>query len=150
MQLGDRLLADMKAAMKAGDEGKLRLSVIRMVRAAIKNAEIDRRRSLADQEILEVLAREVKQRREALPDYERSGRHDLVEQLRQEIAILQDYLPAQLSAAELRALVQQSITRVGAAGPRDMGAVMKDLLPQTTGRADGKVVSAIVKEMLGG
>lgn len=148
MGLSQTLLEDMKAAMKAGEAGKLRLSVIRMVRAAVKNAEIDKRRPLTDEEILEVLSRETKQRKEALPDYERSGRADLVAQLQEEIAILQEYLPQPLSADEVEKLIRQAIQTVGATGSRDMGKVMKELIPLTRGRADGKEVNRLVKELL--
>lgn len=146
--LKDRLQEDMKSAMKAGAGGKPALSVIRMVRAAVRNLEIERGHDLADGEVLEVMAREIKQRQESRTEFERGGRSDLVAKVEAEIRILQSYLPAPLTIEEIRSLVQAAIAQVGATGPRDMGKVMPVLLPQTRGRADGKLVSDIVKELL--
>lgn len=150
MNLKERLVEDMKAAMKAGEPGKLRLSVIRMVRSAVKNAEIDKMRELNDDEVAEVIARELKLRRDAIPDYERGGRQDLVQQAHDEIAILSGYLPQQLSAEEIRSIAQEVIQSAGAAGPRDMGKVMQAVMPRVRGRADGKLVNQVVRELLGG
>lgn len=149
MSTQDRLLEDMKVAMKAGEAGKLRLSAIRMVRAALKNGEIDRRHPLSEDEVLEILAKEIKQRRDAIAEFEKGGRGDLIQQYEGEIAVLSEYLPQQLTADEIRKLVSEAIARTGASGARDMGKVMGALLPQTRGRADGRLVSQIVKEMLG-
>lgn len=149
MSLKDRLLQDMKAAMKEREAGKTRLAVIRMVRSAIKNREIELGRELADPEVLEVLTREVKIRRESLPDYERSGREELVAQLKEEIAVLMAYLPEQLSEAEIEALVREAIAQTAASGPRDLGKVMKEVMPKTKGRAEGKVVNQIVRRKIG-
>jgi uncharacterized protein YqeY len=148
MSLKDRLTEDMKQAMKEKDAGKLRLSVIRMVRASIKNVEIDRHKELTDEEVLEVLAKEVKLRRDALEDFKKGNRPDLVAGLEQEIVILMAYLPQQLSQEEVRALVAEAIAQTGAAGAKDMGKVMSALMPKVKGRADGKLVSNLVKEML--
>ncbi len=149
MSLKDKLTEDMKTAMKAKDEGKLRLSVIRMVKAAIKNAEIDKKKEFSDAEVVEVLAREVKMRRDAIPEFEKANRPDSVEQLNQEIAILLEYLPQQLSADEIRKLAQEVMDQVRAQGPKDLGKVMGALTPKTKGRADGKIVNQIVRELLG-
>lgn len=148
MSLQTRLAEDMKQAMKEKEAGKFRLSVIRMVRASLKNSEIDRKRELTEDEVLEVLAKEVKMRRDSLEEFRKADRPDLVAGLEQEIAILMHYLPAQLSEEEVRALVTEAVARTGAAGPKEMGKVMAALMPQVRGRADGKLVNAIVREML--
>ncbi|MDI3538089.1 MAG: uncharacterized protein PWQ41_126 [Bacillota bacterium] len=148
MTLEERLLADMKEAMKAREEGKTRLSVIRMVRAALKNAEIARGHKLSEPEVIEVLAREVKERQDSIPEFARGGRQDLVAKLEEEIRILKEYLPSQLSEDEIRNLARETIAKVGAAGPRDLGKVMAALIPQTKGRADGRLVNQIVRELL--
>lgn len=150
MTLKERLEQDMREALKAREAGRLRLSVIRLARAAIKNAEIARGRPLADNEVAEVLRREIRQRQEALPDFERAGRAERVAELRQEIAVLEGYLPAQLSEREVEDLARQAIAETGASGLRDMGRVMAALMPRVKGRADGSLVSAAVRRLLGG
>jgi len=149
MSLKNKLMEDMKAAMKDRDNGKLRLSVIRMTRAAIKNIEIDKHKELEDQEVIDVLAKEVKMRKDSIEEYQKANRQDVVDTLNQEIAILMEYLPEQMSAAEVRQLVQEAIQATGAAGPKEMGKVMGQLMPKVKGRADGKLVNQIVKELLG-
>ena len=148
MFVKDRLTEDMKQAMKDREAGKLRLSVIRMVRASIKNVEIDRQKELSEEEVLDVLAKEVKMRRDATEEFRKGNRLDLVENLDQEIAVLQAYLPEQLSDEEVRALVSDAVAQTGAAGPKDMGKVMTALMPKVKGRADGKLVNSLVKELL--
>ncbi|HEY8394901.1 MAG TPA: GatB/YqeY domain-containing protein [Thermaerobacter sp.] len=150
MSLKQRLENDMKEALKAREAGRTRLSVIRMVRAAIKNAEIERGHELTDDEVLEVLAREKKQRQEALEEYRRAGRQDLVEQIEAELAIIAGYLPAPLSEEELTELARRVIAEVGARGPQDMGKVMGRLMPQIRGRAEGAEASRIVRQLLSG
>ncbi|TGE32545.1 GatB/YqeY domain-containing protein [Desulfosporosinus sp. Sb-LF] len=149
MTLKDRLVEDMKVAMKAKEEGKVRLSVIRMARAAIKNAEIDKKIEFNDAQVIEVLARELKLRRDALEVFGQADRPEQVKALEEEMAVLMDYLPQQLSEGEIRQLVQEIIATVGAQGPKDLGKVMGALSPKTKGRADGKVVNLLVREMLG-
>lgn len=149
MTLKDRLVEDMKVAMKAKEEGKVRLSVIRMARAAIKNAEIDKKTVFNDDQVIEVLAREMKLRRDALEVFEQADRPDKVKALEEEMVVLMDYLPQQLSEGEIRQLVQETITTIGASGPKDLGKVMGTLTPKTKGRADGKLVNQIVREILG-
>lgn len=149
MTLKDRLVEDMKVAMKAKEEGKVRLSVIRLARAAIKNAEIDKKMEFNDDQVIEVLAREVKLRRDSLEVYENAGRPETVKALEEELVVLMDYLPQQLSEGEIRQLVQETIAIVGAQGPKDLGKVMGALSPKTKGRADGKFVNLIVREILG-
>lgn len=148
MSLKDRLAEDMKAAMKAKDAGKVRLSVIRMARAAIKNAEIDKKKDFGDPEVIEILAKEVKMRRDAIAEFEKADRRDQVETLNQEIAILMEYLPQQLTEEEIRQLAREVIAQVGAQGPKDLGKVMGAITPKTKGRADGKLVNQIVRELL--
>ena len=149
MTLKDRLVEDMKVAMKAKEEGKVRLSVIRMARAAIKNAEIDKKIEFSDDQVIEVLAREMKLRRDALEVFEKADRPESVKALEEEMVVLMDYLPQQLSEGEIRQLVQETVTTLGAQGPKDLGKVMGALSPKTKGRADGKLVNQIVREILG-
>jgi len=148
MSVKDRLTEDMKLAMKEREAGKLRLSVIRMVRASIKNAEIDRQKDLSDDEVLDVLAKEVKLRRDAAEEFKKGNRQDLVDALGQEIVVLMQYLPQQLSEAEVRELVAEAVALTGATDAKEMGKVMAALMPKVKGRADGKLVNTLVKEML--
>lgn len=148
MSLKERLMTDMKQAMKEKEAGKLRLSVIRMVRASIKNGEIDQKKDFNDDEVLTILAKEVKMRRDSMDDFQRGNRPDLVEQLEQEISILQEYLPEQLSEQEIRELVAQAIQETQAVTVKEMGKVMAVLMPKVKGRADGKLVNAVVRELL--
>ena len=147
MTIQEQLNEAMKAAMKAQDS--LRLSAIRMARTAIKNAEIEARGPLDDAGVIRVLSTLVKQRRESAEAY-RGVRPELAAKEEQELAILQQFLPAQLDEVELKAIIAAAISASGATGPRDMGAVMKLVTPQTTGRADGRLVSELVKACLAG
>ncbi len=146
MNLAERLNEDMKQAMKAGE--KFRLSTIRMVRASIKNQEIELRRSLNDDEVLQVVSRDLKQRRDSLQDFERAGREDLVEQMKGEIEIISQYLPEQLNEEEIKAIVMQTIQETGASSKADMGKLMGALMPKVKGRADGKLVNQLVQQVL--
>lgn len=148
MSLKDRLSEDMKQAMKDREAGKLRLSVIRMVRASIKNVEIDHKKELSEEEVLDILAKEAKMRRDAMEEFKKANRTDLVESLEQEIEILLKYLPQQLSESEVRALVSEVVSTTNAVGAKDMGKVMAALMPKVKGRADGKLVNSIVRDML--
>lgn len=149
MSLQDRLAEDMKAAMKEKESGKKKLSVIRMVRSSLKNVEIDKKAELSEEEVIEVLAREVKKRRDSLEEFLKAGREDIANGLQEEIEILIKYLPAQLSEDEIRALVKAVVDEVKPAGPKDMGKVMGKLMPKVKGKADGKLVNQIVKEFIG-
>lgn len=149
VSLHERLAEDMKDAMKAREAGKVRLSAIRMARSAIKNAEIARGHALNDDEVAEVLRKEIKQRRESLAEFERAGRSEQVAGLREEITVLEGYLPQQLTAEELESLARNAIAEAGAGGPRDMGRVMSLLMPLVKGRADGGQVNATVRRLLG-
>ena len=147
MSIQDQLLDAMKVAMKAKDS--LRLTTIRMARTALKNVEIDTRQELDEAAVIKVLSTLVKQRREAAEAY-RETRPELAEKEELEVVILQEFLPAQLSEAEIEALVAKAISESGADSMKAMGAVMKLVTPQTTGRADGKLVSNLVRKRLAG
>ena len=149
MSLKTQLMDDMKAAMKAKEAGKQKLAVIRMVRSAIRQAEIDGRKELNDNDIIALISKEVKMRKDSIDEFEKGGRQDLVDQTQAEIAVLMPYLPEQLSEDEVKALVQEAISVTGATTPKDMGKVMGVLMPKVKGRADGKMVNTIVKELLG-
>ncbi len=146
MILVDRIVEDMKAAMKAGD--RLRLSAIRMLRAAIKDKEIELGHSLSDDEVFALIAKLVKQRKDAASQYAEAGRNELEAKELDEAKIYQAYLPAQLSDDEVAALVAEAIEQTGAAGIRDMGKVMGALKPKVQGRADMGKLSGMVKAQL--
>lgn len=124
------------------------MSTIRLARAAIHNAEIERGRPLTDPEVEAIVAREITRRREAIEAYGRGGRDDLVQKETLELAILSEYLPPQLSEAELRAIVAQAVAEIGAQGPQDIGRVMRAVMPKVKGQADGGLVSRLVREAL--
>lgn len=146
MDIKTQLNEALKESMKAGDE--VRKRTVRMVLAAIKQVEIDRRITLDDAAILGILQKEIKTRKESLEEAQKAGRENLVADAQAELAVLTVFLPAGLSADELRALVQAAIAETGAAAPADMGKVMKVLLPKIAGRAPGDEVSAAVRELL--
>lgn len=148
MSLKEKLTADMKEAMKAREEGRQRLGVIRMVRGAIRQQEIDGQKELDDDAVLAVISKEVKQRRDSIEEFKKGGREDLVAQNEAEIAVLMAYLPQQMAEGEIRKLVQDAIAATGASSPKEMGKVMKELMPKVKGRADGKLVNQIVRELL--
>ncbi len=148
MALKDQLDAEMKAAMKEKDAVKL--SVIRMLKSAVKYREIEVMKPLDDAGVLGVVSSEIKRHRDSVEQYRAGNRQDLVDKEEAEIKVLQAWLPAQLSEAELRAKVDEAIAKVNAQGPKDMGGVMKALMPEVQGRADGKAVSDMVKARLSG
>lgn len=145
--LRDRIGEDMRAAMKAREAA--RVSALRMLMAAVKNTEIERGHQLSDDEVVEVAAREAKRRRESMEAFEKGGRQDLVDKERAELAVLEVYLPQPLSSEELAKLVDEAVAECGATSPKQMGEVMKALMPRVRGRADGAAVSALVKARLG-
>lgn len=147
MSLKEQLKADMKEAMKAREAGKIALSVIRMVNSAIRNTEIDEKRELNDTDILGILAKEMKMRQDSLAEFVKGHRDDLVEQTNAEMAVLEKYMPAQLSEEEIRTIVVNAISSLTA--PVKMGDVMGKVMPETRGRADGKLVNTIVREEIG-
>lgn len=146
MALREKLDEDLKAAMRERDS--LRMNTIRGLKSAVKYREIELMKGLDDAGIVGVIGSEVKRRRDSVEQYRAGQREDLAAKEEAEIAILQAYLPQQLAPAELEAKVAEAIEKVGAKGPKDMGAVMKALLPEVQGRADGKVVSELVKQRL--
>ncbi len=148
MALKERLDQDMKAAMR--ERAQLRLDTIRMLKSAIKYREIELMKPLDDAGVNGVIASEIKRRRDSVEQYTAGKRQDLADKEQKEIEILSAYLPQQLGEAELRAKVEEAVTKVGAQSMKDMGAVMKALLPEVQGRADGKVVSDLVKARLSG
>jgi hypothetical protein len=145
--LKQRIQDDMKSAMKGGD--KPRLGVIRLLMAAIKQREVDERIELDDTQILAVLDKMVKQRRDSISQYEQAGRPELADQEAFEISVLQGYLPEALSETEIAAMIREAIQATGAESVRDMGKVMGQLKPKMQGRADMGAVSALIKQLLG-
>jgi uncharacterized protein YqeY len=148
MPLRDQVNADLTAAMKAKDAG--RLSALRMLKAAIMNKGVEKGRDLEDAEVLQVVASLVKQRRDSIEQFSKAGRTDLVEKETGEIAVLEHYLPPAATAVEIEAAVKAAIAETGAASPKDMGKVMKAVMPKLAGKnADGKTVNEIVRRTLG-
>jgi uncharacterized protein YqeY len=148
MSLKSQLTDDMKTAMKAG--AKDRLGVIRLINAAIKQREVDERVEMTDALVLAVLEKMLKQRRDSVSQYEAAAREDLAAVERYEIGVIQTYLPAQMSEAEVEAAVVAAIAEAGASGPQDMGKVMAALKPKVAGRADMGALSGFVKKKLAG
>ncbi len=146
--LKERISADLRQAQKSGD--KARMTVLRLVVAGIKNAEIDKRAALDDAGVIEVLTREAKQHRESITEFAKGKRQDLVDRNEEELAILMEYLPQQMSREEIRSLARQVIEQVGARGPAEKGKVMGQLMPQVKGKADGQAVNEAVTELLAG
>ena len=146
MSIKDMLNQDMKAALKAGE--KDRLSVIRMAKSAILYAEKEKLHELNDEEVIEVLFKEVKKRKQDIEEYRRLGKEEVAKSLEQEVAILSSYLPQPLTQEELEEIVRQTITEVGANGLKDMGKVMGAIMPKIKGRADGGLVNSLVKKFL--
>lgn len=147
MALRERITEDMKSAMRAGE--KERLAAIRLALAAIKQREVDERITLDDGQVLAVLEKMIKQRREAITQFESGGRADLVAKETAEIAVLQGYMPTPLTEAEIDALIREAISATGAASIKDMGKVMAAVKPKAQGRADMSAVSARIKQKLG-
>ena len=148
MGLKERLDQDLKTAMR--EKAQLRLDTIRMLKSAIKYREIELMKPLDDAAIQGVISSEIKRRRDAVEQYKAGNRKDLADKEDAEIVILQAYLPQQLTADELRAKVEAAVAATGALGPKDMGKVMKALIPEVQGRAEGSVVSELVKARLSG
>jgi len=148
MALKDQLDADLKSAMR--DKDTVKLSVVRMLKSAIKYREIELMKPLDDAGVLQVLGAEIKRHRDSVEQYRAGHRQDLVDKEEAELTVLQAWLPPQLTEAELKAKVDAAVQAVGAKGPKDMGAVMKALLPEVQGKADGKLVSELVKARLSG
>ena len=144
--LKEKLLQDFKEAMK--EKNELKKNTIMMVRAAILQIEKDTQKELNDDAILEILAKEIKKRKDSLEDIEKSGREDLIKQVNEEMAIIKAYLPKELSLEELEKIIEEVIAETGATSMKDMGKVMQAAKAKTAGRADNKVINEIVKEKL--
>lgn len=145
MSLKEKLAEDLKSSMKNKDV--VRKNTVQLVRTAILQVEKDKKVTLEDEDILEVIAKQLKQRKDSLPEYEKSGREDLISQLKQEMEVLMEYLPEQLSEEELRPIVEETVREVGAESMKDMGKVMAAVMPKVKGRADGKAISEIAKSL---
>ena len=146
MALKEQLFEDLKSAMKEKDT--IRKDTVQLIRSGILQIEKDKKIQLDDQGVIEVIAKQLKSRRDSMPDYVKSGRQDLVEKLNREIEILLNYLPEQLSESEMQKVIEETIAEIGATSRKDLGNVMKAVTPKVKGRADGKVVSNLVKEIL--
>lgn len=146
MSLKERLMADLKDAMKSKD--KLRKDVITMVRASIKQKEVDERIEIDDSDITDIIAKQVKEKRASIDNFKKGNREDLVSQTEKEIEILLDYLPKQLSEDELHSIIQETIDENGITSMKDIGKLMKNVMPKVKGRADGNMVNKIVREIL--
>lgn len=145
MSLKERLAKDLKSSMKNKDT--VRKNTVQLVRTAVLQVEKDKKVTLEDEDILEVIAKQLKQRRDSLPEYEKSGREDLISELKREMEVLMEYLPEQLSMDELRPIVEEAVNAVGAESMKDMGRIMEYVMPKVKGRADGKAVSDIAKSL---
>ncbi len=147
MSLKEKLLEDMKTAMR--DKDNIKKNAVQMVRAAVLQVEKDNKVSLDDDGIIEVIAKEVKKRKDSLYEFEKSGRQDLIDNLKTEIDVLMKYLPQQLTEEELEVIVKQAIEESGASSPKDIGKVMQIVKPKVVGRADGKMINQLIKKILG-
>ncbi|HEX16388.1 MAG: GatB/YqeY domain-containing protein [Deltaproteobacteria bacterium] len=148
MAVLERIREEMKEAAKAGD--RERLSILRYALAALQNKEKELRRSLKDEEVYQVLSSLIKKGREASEQFRKGGREDLAAKEEREVVVLESFLPERLSREELERMVDEAIEEVGAKGPRDLGKVMKILMPRVAGRAEGKLVSETVRKRLEG
>ncbi|AOT68526.1 GatB/YqeY domain-containing protein [Geosporobacter ferrireducens] len=146
MSLKEKLMEDLKIAMKEKDQ--LKKSVITMVRASIKQYEVDHRVELDDDSVLEIMSKQVKQKKDAIEEFAKGGREDLVNEAKAEIEVLLTYLPKQLTEDEISEIVVQVLNETGASTAKDMGKVMAALMPKVKGRADGKLVNQVVKKHL--
>ncbi len=146
MSLKELLVQDLKNAMKDGDS--VSKTAIQMARSAVLQVEKDTRVTLDDDGIVEIIAKEVKKRMDTLPDFEKSNRQDLIDNLKAEIEVLKKYLPQQLSEGEIEEIVKEAISSTGATSAKEIGKVMQAVMPKTRGKADGKLVNLIVKKLL--
>jgi len=146
MTLKETFMEEMKNAMR--EKNEMKKSVVTLVRSAIKQYEVDNRVELDDEGVMQIVAKEVKERKEVLPEYEKNGNTEIVEKLNAEIEYLMQYLPEQLSEEEVKNIVKETIKETGAAGMKDMGKVMPVVMAKTKGRADGKLISQLVKANL--
>ena len=142
----EQLIEDQETAMRAKD--KVRLGVIRHLRSELKNAEIAKKQPLTQEEVVEVIQRELKRRKEVLGDYQQAQRPELLAELQEEISILTSYLPPQLSEEEIREIAREIIEQVGASSSKEFGKVMRALMPKVKGKADGALVKKVVEDLL--
>lgn len=146
MTLKEQIKEDLKKALKEKDKAKV--SVLRMINASIQNKEIEKKEDLKDQDIIQIISKEIKKRKEALKDFEKAEREELIEKEKKGIEILKNYLPEQMDKKEIKELVGKVIEEENAKGMQDMGKVMEKIMPKVKGKADGKMVSNIVREKL--
>lgn len=146
MSIKETLASDLKEAMKEKDV--IRKNTVQMIRAAVLQSEKDNLKELDENGVIEVIAKELKKRKDVLPEYEKSGREDLIADLNKEIEVLLKYLPEQLSEAELEEIVKAAIEETGAQSMKDIGKIMQNVMPKTKGRADGKMINAIIRKIL--
>lgn len=146
MSLKEKLQEDLKSSMKNKDT--IRKSVVTLIRAAIKQYEVDNRVELADDAIIDIISKQLKQRKDSLAEFEKANRDDLIEETKSEIQVLEGYLPQQLSEEELEKIVIETIAEVGATSMKDMGKIMVTIKPKTAGRADGRKINELVKKNL--
>ena len=146
MAIKDKLKDDLKTAMLEKDT--IRKNVVQLIKAGVLQVEKDQKITLDDEGVLDVIAKQLKQRRDSLPDYEKSGRDNLIAQLKREMELLMEYLPQQLTRDELVEIVKDAIAQTGASEIKDMGKIMAAVMPKTKGRADGKEINAIARELL--
>ena len=146
MSLKDKLLQDLKEAMKEKDT--VRKNTVQLIRSGVLQIEKDKKIELDDEGVLDVISKELKKRRDSMPDYVKSGRQDLIDNLNKEIEVLLTYLPKQLTEDEIKVIVEEAVKETGAATMKDMGKVMANITPKVKGRADNKIVSGLVKQML--
>lgn len=146
MTLKERLADDLKSAMK--EKNVIRKNVVQLVRAGVLQFEKDNKVTLEDDGVLEIIAKQLKQRKDSLPDYEKSGRDDLIADLKAEMDVLMEYLPKQLTREELEVIVKEIVEQVGATSIKDMGKVMAEAKAKTVGRADGRMINEVAKALL--
>ena len=146
MPLKEKLMEDLKQSMKSKD--KVKKDTVTMVRAAIKQREVDERIELSDTEIVDIIAKQIKQKKDSIPDFEKGSRQDLVDLTNEEIKILLEYLPPQLSDEDLESIVKEAIEATGAPSKKDMGKLMAFIMPKVKGKADGKHVNEIVAKYI--
>lgn len=146
MSLKAKLMDDLKLAMK--EKNQVKKSVVTLIRSAIKQYEVDNRVELDEQGVLDIVVKQMKQRKDALEEFTKAGREDLISQTQEEIEVLKGYLPAQLSEEEIEVIVVDTIKEIGASSMKEMGKVMSALMPKVKGKADGKIVNELVKKHL--
>lgn len=144
--LKEKLMEDLKSAMK--EKNEIKKNTVTMIKAAVLQIEKDKQVQLDDNQIMEVISKEAKKRKDALVEFEKSGRQDLIDQTNEELAVIKAYLPEELSTEELEQIITETIAEVGAVDMKDMGKVMQAVKAKTTGRADGKTINEIVKKKL--